>query len=366
MEPKKVGRTLGIGVRVASNMLRERVERAAAAHPPPAQAGNGRPAAAAPAIPIANRVAGVKRGAKAFGQAFLGPFTHAGSVLWLEITGLFFALFAVFFAQSVYRAARRLEAGAGTYPLVALLRPDRSLRLVLGELVSSRLPQEQAGPRGAKIDQKAGPDRDLGLPGEYPFTRGIRSTMYRGRLWGMRQYSGMGDAEQSNQRYKFLLAQGGDGLSVAFDLPTQIGYDSDSHWAAGEVGRAGVAIDSIEDMERLFAGIPLEEVSTSMTINATATILLALYVTAARRSGCETARLTGTVQNDILKEYIARGTYLYPLRHSLRLVGDLFAWAGQISARVESHLRLRLPHARGGGDCGAGSRLYPGQRPRLS
>ena len=191
----------------------------------------------------------------------------------------------------------------------------------------------------AKIDQRAvyraedlagfDPDRDLGLPGEYPFTRGIRSTMYRGRVWGMRQYSGMGDAEQSNKRYKFLLSQGGDGLSVAFDLPTQIGYDSDSHWAAGEVGRAGVAIDSIEDMERLFAGIPLQEVSTSMTINATATILLALYVTAARRSGCETARLTGTVQNDILKEYIARGTYMYPLRHSLRLAGDLFAWAGQ-------------------------------------
>jgi methylmalonyl-CoA mutase N-terminal domain/subunit len=153
--------------------------------------------------------------------------------------------------------------------------------------------------------------------------------MYRGRLWTMRQYSGMGNADESNRRYKFLLAQGSDGLSVAFDLPTQIGYDSDSSWAAGEVGGAGVAIDSLEDMERLFAGIPLGSVSTSMTINATATILLALYITVARRSGCEAARLTGTVQNDILKEYFARGTYIYPVKHSLRLVTDLFAWTGQ-------------------------------------
>jgi methylmalonyl-CoA mutase, N-terminal domain len=173
------------------------------------------------------------------------------------------------------------------------------------------------------------PDRDLGYPGEYPFTRGIRPTLYRGRLWTMRQYSGMGNAEESNRRFKFLLAQGSEGLSVAFDLPTQMGYDSDSPWAAGEVGRVGVAIDSLEDMERLFAGIPLESVSTSMTINATATILLALYVTAARRSGCDAARLTGTVQNDILKEYVARGTYIYPLRHSLRLLTDLFAWTGR-------------------------------------
>ena len=173
------------------------------------------------------------------------------------------------------------------------------------------------------------PDRDLGYPGQYPFTRGIRPTMYRGRPWTMRQYSGMGDAEQSNSRYKFLLAQGGDGLSVAFDLPTQIGYDSDSPWAAGEVGKAGVAIDSIEDMERLFAGISLDAVSTSMTINATATILLALYVAAARRSGAKPEQLTGTVQNDILKEYLARGAYIFPQGHSLRLVTDLFAWTGE-------------------------------------
>jgi methylmalonyl-CoA mutase N-terminal domain/subunit len=173
------------------------------------------------------------------------------------------------------------------------------------------------------------PDSDLGYPGQYPFTRGIRPTMYRGRPWTMRQYSGMGDAEQSNQRYKFLLTQGTDGLSVAFDLPTQIGYDSDSPWAAGEVGKAGVAIDSIEDMERLFAGIRLDTVSTSMTINATANILLALYVVAARRSGAELAQLSGTVQNDILKEHIARGTYIYPLAPGMRLVADLFAWTGQ-------------------------------------
>jgi methylmalonyl-CoA mutase, N-terminal domain len=173
------------------------------------------------------------------------------------------------------------------------------------------------------------PARDLGEPGQFPFTRGIRPSMYRGRLWTMRQYSGMGDAQESNRRYKFLLGQGADGLSVAFDLPTQIGYDSDSPWAAGEVGKAGVAIDSLEDMERLFAGISLDSVSTSMTINATAPILLALYVAAARRSGCEDARLSGTVQNDILKEYIARGAYIFPLRHSLRLMADLFQWSGQ-------------------------------------
>ena len=171
------------------------------------------------------------------------------------------------------------------------------------------------------------PDRDLGEPGQFPFTRGIRADMYRGRLWTMRQYSGMGDAEQSNRRYRFLLAEGSDGLSIAFDLPTQIGYDSDSPWAAGEVGRAGVAIDSLEDMERLFAGIPTHTVSTSMTINATATILLAMFVAAATRSGCDPIQLRGTVQNDLLKEYLARGTYIYPLRHSLRLTADLFAWS---------------------------------------
>ena len=169
--------------------------------------------------------------------------------------------------------------------------------------------------------------------GEYPYTRGIQPTMYRGRLWTMRQYAGMGDAEESNRRYKFLLEQGAgsaggaQGLSVAFDLPTQIGYDSDSPFALGEVGRVGVAIDSLEDMERLFAGIRLDAISTSMTINATASILLALYVAAAKRAGAEVKKLSGTVQNDILKEYIARGTYIFPVRDAMRLVTDVFGWA---------------------------------------
>jgi methylmalonyl-CoA mutase N-terminal domain/subunit len=168
---------------------------------------------------------------------------------------------------------------------------------------------------------------ETGRPGDFPFTRGIQPGMYRGRLWTMRQYAGMGDAETSNQRYRFLLAQGTTGLSVAFDLPTQIGYDSDADVALGEVGRAGVAIDSLEDMERLFAGIALDRVSTSMTINATAPILLAMYVAAARRAGVEPNKLRGTIQNDILKEYIARGTYIYPIPHAMRLVTDIFAWA---------------------------------------
>jgi methylmalonyl-CoA mutase, N-terminal domain len=169
----------------------------------------------------------------------------------------------------------------------------------------------------------------VGEPGEYPFTRGIQPTMYRGRLWTMRQYAGMGDAEESNKRYKFLLAHGTKGLSVAFDLPTQIGYDSDSPLALGEVGKVGVAIDSIEDMQRLLDGIELDTISTSMTINATASILLALYVAVAKRTGANVAKLSGTIQNDILKEYIARGTYIYPVTHAMRLVTDIFAWAAK-------------------------------------
>jgi methylmalonyl-CoA mutase N-terminal domain/subunit len=170
------------------------------------------------------------------------------------------------------------------------------------------------------------PDRDLGLPGEFPFTRGIQPTMYRGRLWTMRQYAGFGTAAESNQRYRYLLSQGVNGLSVAFDLPTQIGYDSDHHLAAGEVGRVGVAIDSIDDMAALFDGIPLDKVSTSMTINATAIILLALYVAVGKRQGVAPKLLSGTIQNDILKEYIARGTYIYPPHASLRIVTDIFAF----------------------------------------
>jgi len=167
---------------------------------------------------------------------------------------------------------------------------------------------------------------DVGFPGEFPFTRGIQPTMYRGRLWTMRQYAGFGTAAESNRRYRYLLKQGVTGLSVAFDLPTQIGYDSDHPLAAGEVGRVGVAIDSIEDMGELFDGIPLGLVSTSMTINATALILLALYAAVARRQGVALRQLAGTVQNDILKEYLARGTYIYPPRASLRIVTDIFAF----------------------------------------
>ena len=167
---------------------------------------------------------------------------------------------------------------------------------------------------------------ELGLPGAFPYTRGIQPTMYRGRLWTMRQYAGFGTAAESNARYRYLLDQGVSGLSVAFDLPTQMGYDSDHPLAQGEVGRVGVAIDSIEDMAVLFDGIPLGQVSTSMTINATAVILLALYVAVARRQGVPLDRLGGTIQNDILKEYVARGTYIYPPRQSLRIVTDIFAF----------------------------------------
>ena len=168
--------------------------------------------------------------------------------------------------------------------------------------------------------------RDLGYPGQFPFTRGIYPTMYRGRLWTMRQYAGFGSAIESNRRYRYLLEKGQTGLSIAFDLPTQIGMDSDHPLAQGEVGKVGVAIDSLEDMQALFDGIPLERISTSMTINSTAAILLALYVAVAKQQGANLARLSGTVQNDILKEYIARGTYIYPLRPAMRIVTDIFAW----------------------------------------
>ena len=170
-------------------------------------------------------------------------------------------------------------------------------------------------------------DQQVGYPGEYPFTRGVQATMYRGRLWTMRQYAGMGDAEESNKRYKYLLANGTTGLSVAFDLPTQIGLDSDNPLAVGEVGKVGVAIDSIEDMQRLFDGIDLTKISTSMTINATGSILLALYIAVAKRQGADIRKLSGTVQNDVLKEYIARGTYIYPPQQAMRIITDMFAWA---------------------------------------
>ncbi len=172
----------------------------------------------------------------------------------------------------------------------------------------------------------ANPEATIGYPGEFPYTRGIYPSMYRGRLWTMRQYAGFGSAAESNQRYRYLLGKGQSGLSVAFDLPTQIGMDSDHSLALGEVGKVGVAIDSLEDMQTLFDNIPLEKVSTSMTINSTAAILLCLYVAVAKKQGAPLAKLSGTVQNDILKEYIARGTYIYPVRPAMRIVTDIFAW----------------------------------------
>ena len=164
------------------------------------------------------------------------------------------------------------------------------------------------------------------MPGKYPFTRGVKEDMYRGKLWTMRQYAGFSTAEESNQRYHYLISQGVSGLSVAFDLPTQIGYDSDHALAEGEVGKVGVAIDSIEDMEALFSGIQLKDISTSMTINATGFILLAFYVAVAKKQGADLSKLQGTIQNDILKEYAARGTYIYPPKPSMRIITDIFEW----------------------------------------
>lgn len=173
----------------------------------------------------------------------------------------------------------------------------------------------------------------LGYPGQPPYTRGVQPTMYRGRLWTMRQYSGFGDAKETNQRFRYLLEQGQTGLSVAFDLPTQMGYDSDHAMADGEVGKVGVAISSLDDMLELLDGVPLDSVSTSMTINATAPILLALYTAVARKQGIEIDKLSGTIQNDLLKEYVARGTYIYPPTASLRLTTDLFAWCREALPR---------------------------------
>jgi|SRR5579875_1914158 len=172
-------------------------------------------------------------------------------------------------------------------------------------------------------------ERDLGFPGEFPFTRGIQPTMYRGRLWSMRQYAGYGTPEETNRRFRYLLAEGQTGLSVAFDLPTQLGYDSDDPMAAGEVGQVGVAVDSLRDMEILFEGIPLDKVSTSMTINAPAPVLVAMYIAVGEKQGIPPAKLMGTAQNDVLKEYVARGTYIFPPRPSLRLAADLIAYCAR-------------------------------------
>src|SRR5579862_5126547 len=195
---------------------------------------------------------------------------------------------------------------------------------------SSRRPKFQTD-SGIEIQSTYHPSeidyaRKLGDPGHFPFTRGVYPTMYRGRFWTMRQYAGFASAEESNKRYRYLLAQGTTGLSVAFDLPTQMGYDSDHPMSEGEVGKVGVAIDSLEDIEILFEGIRLDTITTSMTINATAAILLCMYVALAKRQGSDLSRLSGTIQNDILKEYIARGTYIYPPEPSMRLVTDIFGW----------------------------------------
>ncbi len=169
----------------------------------------------------------------------------------------------------------------------------------------------------------------IGNPGSYPFTRGVHEQMYRSRFWTMRQYAGFGSAEESNKRYKFLLEQGTTGLSIAFDLPTQIGYDSDEPIAEGEIGKVGVAIDTLKDMEILFDGITLDKITTSMTINATAAVLLCMYVAIAKKQGADLSKISGTIQNDVLKEYIARGTYIYPPKHSMRLITDIFGWCNQ-------------------------------------
>src|SRR6056297_3313340 len=170
---------------------------------------------------------------------------------------------------------------------------------------------------------------ELNFPGQYPYTRGVQPTMYRGRLWTMRMYAGFSTAEESNKRYRYLLEQGSTGLSVAFDLPTQIGYDSDEAMSIGEVGKVGVAIDSLADMETLFDGIPLDKVSTSMTINAPASVLLAMYIAVGDEQGVSSEKLRGTIQNDILKEYIARGTYIFPTDPSMRLITDIFAFCSK-------------------------------------
>ncbi|MHB8606095.1 MAG: acyl-CoA mutase large subunit family protein, partial [Thermoplasmatota archaeon] len=203
--------------------------------------------------------------------------------------------------------------------------PERAARF---EGVSGREAPRLATPAGLAASGWQF-DEDVGFPGEYPFTRGVQPTMYRGRLWTMRQYAGFGSAEESNRRYKMLLASGSTGLSVAFDLPTQIGYDSDDALAAGEVGKVGVAVSTLDDMKTLFDGIPLDKVTTSMTINAPAAVLLAMYVASGESQGVPMAKLGGTVQNDILKEYIARGTYIFPPAPSLRLITDLFAYASE-------------------------------------
>ena len=201
----------------------------------------------------------------------------------------------------------------------------------------------------------------LGFPGQYPFTRGVQPTMYRGRLWTMRAYAGFATAEETNARYKYLLQAGQTGLSVAMDLPTQIGLDSDAPLSHGEVGKVGVAIDSLADMEKLFDGIPLDKVSTSMTINGPAAVLLAMYIAVAEKQGVKPEQLKGTIQNDVLKEYIARGTYIFPPRPSMRLITDTFAYCSQNIPKWNT-ISVGAYHIR---EAGASEAAWCGKRPNL-
>ncbi|HCK98967.1 MAG TPA: methylmalonyl-CoA mutase [Candidatus Marinimicrobia bacterium] len=215
---------------------------------------------------------------------------------------------------------KKQEWEAGTLKKVIDRSPERKAEFTTG----SWLPSERVAlPESGDFDDY---NEKIGFPGEYPFTRGVQPTMYRGRFWTMRQYAGFGTAEESNERYKYLLNQGQTGLSIAFDLPTQIGYDSDDPHAEGEIGKVGVAIDTIKDMEILFDGIPMDKVSTSMTINAPAAVLLAMYIAVAEKQGVPRSKLIGTIQNDILKEYMARGTYIFPPKPSLRLITNIFEY----------------------------------------
>ena len=233
--------------------------------------------------------------------------------------------------MSVTERTSEIEADAATTDPGKAAWQERTVAPVLGKHPERKPEFETTS--GIEVERLYTPadaatdyERDLGYPGEYPFTRGIQPTMYRGRFWTMRQYAGFGTAEETNQRFKLLLDAGQTGLSTAFDLPTQMGYDSDASMAAGEVGRVGVAIDTLDDMRTLLGGIPLDKVSTSMTINATASILLAFYIAVADERGIPREKISGTIQNDILKEYIARGTYVFPVEPSLRLITDIFAF----------------------------------------
>ncbi len=227
--------------------------------------------------------------------------------------------------QRIAEALKAWEQG----PLARSLRgnPERQESFSTSSVEVRRVYTPLDLPEGSYLDQ-------VSLPGEYPFTRGVQPTMYRGRLWTMRQYAGFGTPRESNERFRYLLAEGQTGLSVAFDLPTQLGYDSDNPLAVGEVGKVGVAIDSLRDMETAFQGIPLDQVSTSMTINAPAAVLLAMYVAVAEKQGVALEKLTGTIQNDVLKEYVARGTYIYPPAPTLRLTGNLIAYCSERLPRM--------------------------------